>query len=98
MPTAKRRPKTKATAADDREPQKLSFKYEHRARELIKLLPQLESELAEIEAKLHTPSLFTKEPDRFAALAKEMDAKKSDLAGAEEEWLEIEMMREEMQS
>ncbi len=43
------------------------------------------------------PALFSKNPDRFAKLAKESEANRAALAKAEDEWLELEMLKAELE-
>jgi ATP-binding cassette subfamily F protein uup len=35
------------------------------------------------------PDMFVKQPERFAALTRELDAKRAEKAAAEERWLEV---------
>jgi ATP-binding cassette subfamily F protein uup len=42
--------------------------------------------------------LFAKNPDRFAKLAAESERHRAGLAKAEDEWLELEMLKAEMES
>ena len=42
-------------------------------------------------------ALFAKNPDGFAARAKAHDALKSEIEAMEAEWLELEMLREEIE-
>ena len=39
------------------------------------------------------PALFAKDARRFGALAGLLEAKRGELASAEDEWLELEMLR-----
>ena len=43
------------------------------------------------------PQLFSKKPDRFQQLAKTVEDKRAALAKAEDEWLELEMLKAEME-
>ena len=92
--TTRTKPKPKRPRSNDSK--KLSFKHEHRAKELSERLPQLEAEVADIEAKLSSPVLFENEPRTFEAFAGELDTKRRELGALEEEWLEIELMREKL--
>jgi ATP-binding cassette subfamily F protein uup len=96
-PKTKQKPKPKDKPNQDRQPQKISYKYEHRAKELVRLLPELESEMTDIDRELHSPGLYDKSPEKFSALAQRLDQKKALLNELEEEWLEIEMMREALE-
>lgn len=76
-----------------RQPRKLSFKMEHRAQELERLLPQKEAEIAAAEARLADPELFTKDSTIFTRLAAEIEVKRAEKDRLETEWLEIEEKR-----
>jgi len=43
------------------------------------------------------PNLFTKDPATFNTLAQEMTKLREKLEAMEEEWLELEMLREEIE-
>jgi ATP-binding cassette subfamily F protein uup len=73
---------------------KLSFKDEHRAREIDALLPKLDAEIARIEATLADPEGFTRDPKAFDAASTRLVAARHEKDSAEAEWLEIELRRE----
>ncbi|TNE57618.1 MAG: ATP-binding cassette domain-containing protein [Alphaproteobacteria bacterium] len=75
-------------------PTKLSYKHEHRAKALVSELPQQETLVATLEAELSSGNLYQTDPDLFAKKAKALEAAKETLAALEEEWLEIETLRE----
>ena len=50
------------------------------------------------QATMADPDLFRSDPARFDATAKAMQAAETALAAAEEQWLELEMKREELES
>ena len=58
---------------------------------------QIELQIGKHEAEMADPNLFTKNPNRFAALAAEMEKLRGSLEKMEEEWLELEMLREELE-
>lgn len=74
--------------------QKLSYKHEHRATELTLLLPKLENEVEVLEARLNKGDLYRDDPKSFAETADRLDKAKRELHSCEEEWLEIETLRE----
>ena len=45
-----------------------------------------------------TPNLFKSDPETFAKTAAALEKTKSKLAKAEEEWLELEMLREQVEA
>jgi ATP-binding cassette subfamily F protein uup len=77
---------------------KLSYKHQRALEQLPKTMETLEKEIASIEEKMADPTLFTRDPKAFQTLSDQLESKQAALATAEEEWLEIEMMREELES
>jgi len=75
---------------------KLSYNQQRALEILPGQIAALESEISELEERLHDPGLFDKDPDLFSSSADRLTAAKSELAEAEDQWLEIEMLREEM--
>jgi ATP-binding cassette subfamily F protein uup len=55
------------------------------------------AEIGKLESKLSDPALYTKEPAVYQKLAAALDAERGRLGSMEEEWLELEMLREEME-
>ncbi|MBP0573984.1 hypothetical protein J8J27_25125, partial [Mycobacterium tuberculosis] len=55
------------------------------------------ADLAKLEAEFADPGLYGRDPDRFAKLAAAIDAARGQLAAGEEEWLRLEMLREELE-
>jgi ATP-binding cassette subfamily F protein uup len=53
--------------------------------------------MARIDAALGDPALYTRDPARFAALTAAAGKAQAALAAAEEEWLRLEMLREELE-
>ncbi|MGE6784343.1 ABC-F family ATP-binding cassette domain-containing protein [Ensifer adhaerens] len=76
---------------------KLSYKQKFALENLPKEIAKAETEAAKREEKMADPNLFTKDPTAFAKLAKELEKLRADLARMEEEWLELEMLREELE-
>jgi ATP-binding cassette subfamily F protein uup len=73
---------------------KLSFKEKHALETLPATMKTLETEIAALEAKLADASLFTRDPKAFEKSASRLTTARSELASAEEQWLELEMKRE----
>ncbi len=76
---------------------KLSYKQKFALENLPKEMEKTEKEIAAREAKMADPNLFTKDPATFNRLAAEMEKLRADLTRMEEEWLELEMLREELE-
>ncbi|WP_037503034.1 ABC-F family ATP-binding cassette domain-containing protein [Sphingomonas jaspsi] len=73
---------------------KLSYKDQRDLDRLPGEIERLETEMAAIEEALHDPALYAKNPDRFAKLTSELDAKRAEKDAAEERWLEVAEMAE----
>ena len=93
---------TPAKPAKERQPaapqrRKLSFKDKHALETLPGEMEKLEAEAARLQAALAAPDSFSRDPARFAETAKSLEAAQAALAAAEERWLELEMLREEIE-
>jgi ATP-binding cassette subfamily F protein uup len=75
---------------------KMSFKDKHALETLPGRMAELEKEAARLTAVLADPNLYVKNPEKFAAASKALDAAQASLAGAEEQWLALEMQREQL--
>jgi len=75
---------------------KLSYKQKFALENLPKEMAKAEAEIAVREKKMADPNLFTKDPATFNRLAGEMEKLRESLFRMEEEWLELEMLREEL--
>ncbi|MAP48285.1 MAG: elongation factor 3 [Oceanicaulis sp.] len=84
------KPKTKSSG-------KLSFKDKHALETLPGEIEKIEATLTELETELADANLFMKNPDRFNAATKEHARLTEDKAAKEERWLELEMLREEIE-
>ncbi|MCD7108351.1 ABC-F family ATP-binding cassette domain-containing protein [Rhizobium sp. DKSPLA3] len=76
---------------------KLSFKQKFALETLPKEMEKAQGEIAKREAEMADPKLFTKNPARFAALAAELEKLRASIETMEGEWLELEMLREELE-
>jgi ATP-binding cassette subfamily F protein uup len=76
---------------------KLSFKQKFALENLPKEMEKLEAEIAKREAKMADPNFFTKDPAGFNKLAGELETFRNKITALEEEWLELEMLREEIE-
>ena len=87
-------PPHKGEGDTSRKPAKLSFKDTHRLKELDALIAALPADIAAHEARLADVNFYSRDPSGFDATMKALDAARSKLEAAEEEWLEIEARRE----
>ncbi|WP_208249462.1 ABC-F family ATP-binding cassette domain-containing protein [Rhizobium sp. T1470] len=76
---------------------KLSFKQKFALENLPKEMAKAEAEIAKREERMTDSGLFTKDPTTFNRLAAEMEKLRDSLTNMEEEWLELEMLREELE-
>ncbi|MCZ7932769.1 ABC-F family ATP-binding cassette domain-containing protein [Agrobacterium leguminum] len=76
---------------------KLSFKQKFALENLPKEMEKAQGEIAKREQRMADPELFTKDPAAFNTLAQEMSKLRDKLEAMEEEWLELEMLREELE-
>jgi len=75
-------------------PTKLSYKDQRRLEELDVLLARLPDKIAKLEDELADPNLYARDPQGFARISAGLEAARTELATAEEEWLELEERRE----
>ncbi|MCQ2002429.1 ATP-binding cassette domain-containing protein [Rhizobium sp. NRK18] len=96
---AAEKPKSEQQAkpAADKSKGKLSYKQKFALENLPKQMEEAEAKAAKIEEKMADPNLFTKDPAGFNKLAAELEALRGKITAMEEEWLELEMLREEME-
>ena len=73
---------------------KLSFKDEHRQKELDALIPKLQAEIAKLEQDMADPDLYARDAEAFNKKSTRVGTAREELDMAEMEWLEIEEKRE----
>ena len=76
--------------------QKMSYKHKFRLEKLPAEMDALRADIARAEAVLADATLYAKDPQGFDAAAHKLEAAQAALAAAEEEWLELEMQRESL--
>lgn len=76
--------------------QRLSFKDEHALKTLPAEIEKRSAEIARLEAVLADPDLYRRDAAKFAATGKALAAARAEVGRLEEEWLRIEMLREEL--
>lgn len=90
--------KKESTSEDKKSNNKLSYKHKFRLEKLPKEMEALETQIANYEKAISDPELYSKNPDEFAKVSKALETAQTNLSEAEEEWLELEMLKEEMNS
>ncbi len=94
---AKTAPSASASQDPSKAKGKLSFKQKFALENLPKEMEKAQGEIAKREQRMADPDLFTKDPATFNTLAQEMTKLREKLEAMEEEWLELEMLREEIE-
>ena len=85
-------------AAGETKKRRFGFKEQHALKTLPGRIAMLESTIANLQKSLDDPALFARDPAGFKAAAEELTAAQIALAAAEEEWLKLELLREELGS
>ncbi|MDH6267737.1 ATP-binding cassette subfamily F protein uup [Rhizobium sp. SG_E_25_P2] len=76
---------------------KLSFKQKFAIENLPKQMAAKQAEIVGFEKKMADPNLFARDPDGFSKIAAQLEKARDDVARMEEEWLELEILREELE-
>ncbi|WP_341908872.1 ATP-binding cassette domain-containing protein [Ferrovibrio terrae] len=76
---------------------KLSFKEKHALETLPKRIAALQAEIAQHQATLNDAQLFSRDPAKYEAASKGLEKAGTELSAAEDQWLELEMLREEIE-
>jgi ABC transport system ATP-binding/permease protein len=76
---------------------KLSFKEKYALETLPAKIEALKRELAKLETELADPKLFARNAARFEIVSQRHKAAADEMSAAENQWLEIEIMREELE-
>jgi ATP-binding cassette subfamily F protein uup len=93
-PRSAAEPKPKAAAR----PRRMTFKDRHTLETLPARIADLHAEAARLSALLADPDLYTRDPTRFGAITRALGVAQDALAAAEEQWLDLEMLREDIES
>ena len=76
---------------------KLSFNEKFALDNLPKQIAKLEDDIRALQKKLDDPNLYARDRKAFDAATEAMAKAQAELAAAEEKWLELEMLREEIE-
>jgi ATP-binding cassette subfamily F protein uup len=99
------RPPEPRRAAPDRPPseeppsarRKLSFKDKHALQTLPADMDRMQTEIAALQAKLADPAFYARDRSAFDAAAARIATLTKTLAAAEDKWLELEALREDLE-
>ncbi|HWL04026.1 MAG TPA: ATP-binding cassette domain-containing protein [Xanthobacteraceae bacterium] len=99
---AKARRPAAETSGNDKPPARpakarLSFKDKHALAELPRTMAALEGRIKSLQAELDDPSLYTRNRAAFDKASAAIAKAQEELTSAEERWLELEMLREEIE-
>jgi ATP-binding cassette subfamily F protein uup len=76
---------------------KLSYKDKHALETLPARIEALQAGIARLQRELDDPNLYARDAGRFAEISDRLARTQSDLAVSEDEWLRLEMLREELE-
>ncbi|HTC11228.1 MAG TPA: ATP-binding cassette domain-containing protein [Acetobacteraceae bacterium] len=94
-----KRPATPSTRPRVASPaRRMTFKDRHALETLPARIAGLEAEIARLNAVLADPDLYARNAARFNAATAALAAAQTTLAAAEEQWLALELLREEIES
>ena len=88
----KPKPRPKAPKVQTR----LTWKQERALEDLPDQIAALETEITTLEAALQDPGLYARDAEAFQRAADRLDPAKAEHAALEEQWLELELLREEL--
>ena len=63
---------------------------------LFRSIAELETLLGKTQKELNDATLYARDPKKFASLSETLTKAQAELAAAEERWLELEILREEI--
>jgi len=77
-------------------PRKMKFKDKHALETLPKTIAALNSKASGLQARLDDPDFYTRDRAGFEKVTTDLGETQRKLAAAEEQWLELEILREEL--
>jgi len=77
---------------------KLSYKEKHALERLPEAIARLEAEILSLQARLADPGLFARDEKAFTAASERLGVAQAELTAAEEQWLELELLRQDIGS
>ncbi len=92
-PAAQGRSPASAPAGQGR--RKLSFKDKHALETLPATMEKLQADIAQLQQAFADPTLYDRDPARFGTVSDALAGAQAKLAQAEEDWLRLELLREE---
>src|SRR5205085_6357471 len=89
---------SRVAAPADTPKRRLNFNEKHALETLPKTIAALQAEIAKQQRVLDDPDLYNKDRDKFDAASSAIATAQRELHEAEDKWLELEMLREEIES
>ncbi|WP_273755057.1 ABC-F family ATP-binding cassette domain-containing protein [Bartonella sp. MM73XJBT.G] len=86
------------SAGEKRTRKKLSYKQVYALEKLPEEIAVLQNEIKKIEQELSDPTLYRSDKERFERLSTALEKKKNTCTQKQEEWLELEILREEIEA
>ena len=75
----------------------MTFKDRHTLETLPARIAALQAEISQLTTVLADPELYARDPARFTAATLSLGGAQDALAAAEDQWLALEMLREEIE-
>jgi ABC transport system ATP-binding/permease protein len=88
---------TKAAAPSSAPKRRLNFNEKHALETLPKTIAKLQTEIAKQQKLLDDPDLYAKDRRKFDAASSAIAKAQEELSAAEDRWLELEVLREEIE-
>jgi ATP-binding cassette subfamily F protein uup len=88
----------KGSAASGGSKRKLNFNEKHALETLPKTMAKLQAEIAKQQRHLDDPNLYKKDRKKFDTASAALTTAQKELQEAEDKWLELEVLREEIES
>ena len=77
--------------------ERMSFKDKHALEVLPKKIEEIRSNINSIKTKLASPDFYSKDPKGFEGLANSLSSNESELLRLEDQWLKLELEREDLE-
>jgi ATP-binding cassette subfamily F protein uup len=91
------RPAPPANPAPSAARRKLSFKDKHALETLPATIERLQGRIAQLQRELDDPGLYARDAARFARVSDDLARAQAELGASEDEWLRLEMLREDLE-
>ena len=88
---------SKSSAPSTQAKRRLNFKEKHALETLPKTIAKLQAEIAKQQRHLDDPNLYSKDRKKFDKASNAVTTAQKELQDAEDKWLELEMLREEIE-